>query len=141
MKDIIQKALSKAFAQLKNEVGNNTKVWRTISIGGVMPCDIVSFMKKNNVPDTATFTATYDGNINLCWQKDCTEEERLDFKRRVFMVLSNRIIVPMLRKSGYKRTPDSINKLPKNITVYDMYVNSDMDGLLDYYSFLFVKEE
>ena len=164
MKNLISKALNDAFTTLENQVPRTKKKTETISIQDVKPSELVSFMKSNDIPNNAYFSGTdngYDGwnGIVLAWEVDVptSEKEKLEYKNYRFHNIAFKKVYDLLTTDGYKRTSDrnqgritykkrsnysgiSSIILFDNKSVYEMYVDKDLDKLLEYYSMYFQKE-
>lgn len=160
MKNLILKALDEAFTTLENQVPQTKKKTETISIQDVKPSELMSFMKSNNIPNDAYFTGTdngYDGwdDIVLAWEVDVptSEKEKLEFKNRRFHHIVFSKVYDLLTTNGYKRisgqdrdriTYKRISNISfiimfDNKTVYEMYIDKDIDKLVEYYSMYFQK--
>lgn len=160
MKNLILKALDEAFTTLENQVPQTKKKTETISIQDVKPSELMSFMKSNNIPNDAYFTGTdngYDGwdDIVLAWEVDVptSEKEKLEFKNRRFHHIVFSKVYDLLIPNGYKRisgqdrdriTYKRISNISfiimfDNKTVYEMYIDKDIDKLVEYYSMYFQK--
>jgi hypothetical protein len=160
MKNLILKALDEAFTTLENQVPQTKKKTETISIQDVKPSELMSFMKSNNIPNDAYFTGTdngYDGwdDIVLAWEVDVptSEKEKLEFKNRRFHHIVFKKVYDLLIPNGYKRisgqdrdriTYKRISNISfiimfDNKTVYEMYIDKDIDKLVEYYSMYFQK--
>lgn len=160
METLLKHALNTAFISLEKQVPQTKKKTETISIQGVNPSQLLSFMKSNNVPNDAYFTGTdngYDGwdDIVLAWEVDVptTEKEKLEYKNRRFHDIAFKSVYDLLTPNGYKRTSGqdrgriSYRKssyashiMFDNKTVYEMYMDKDFNSLLEYYSMYFKKE-
>lgn len=160
MKNLILKALDEAFTTLENQVPQTKKKTETICIQDVKPSELMSFMKSNNIPNDAYFTGTdngYDGwdDIVLAWEVDVptSEKEKLEFKNRRFHHIVFSKVYDLLIPNGYKRisgqdrdriTYKRISNISfiimfDNKTVYEMYIDKDIDKLVEYYSMYFQK--
>lgn len=162
MKILLKKALDDAFIKLENQVPQTKKKTETISIQDVKPSQLMSFMKSNDIPNDAYFTGTdngYDGwnDIVLAWEVDVptSEKEKLEYKNYRFHDITFKKVYDLLTTNGYKRisernqgritykkrsnTTSSII-LFDNKSVYEMYIDKDLDRLVEYYSMYFQKE-
>ena len=150
MKTLLIEALNDAMVTLENQIPQTKKKTNTISILDVEPLNLTLFMKENNIPDDACFSGTdngYDGwnDIVLAWDVDVptTEADKLEFKRRRFSDIAWRKIYDLLTTNGYKRVGYNTGLLEqfRGTTVYDMYINNDLDRLVTYYSLPFIKQD
>jgi hypothetical protein len=164
MKNLISKALNDAFTKLENQVPQTKKKTETISIQDVKPSELVSFMKSNDIPDNAYFSGTdngYDGwnDIVIAWEVDVptSEKEKLEYKNYRFHDIAFKSVYDLLTTNGYKRISDrnqgritykqrskysgmSSIILFDNKSVYEMYIDKDLNKLVEYYSMYFQKE-
>lgn len=161
MKNLILKALDEAFTILENQVPQTKKKTETISIQDIKPLELISFMKSNNIPNDAYFTGTdngYDGwdDIVLAWEVDVptSEKEKLEYKNYRFHDIVFRKVYGLLIPNGYKRIPfqnqgritykrtSNISSIIMfdNKSIYEMYIDKDIDKLVEYYSMYFQKE-
>ena len=162
MKDLILNALNDAFTTLENQVPQTKKKTETISIQDVKPSELMSFMKSNDIPKDAYFSGTdngYDGwnDIVLAWEVDVptSEKEKSEYKNYRFHDIAFKKVYDLLTTSGYKRTSrrdqgritykkrsNAISSIIMfdNKSVYEMYVDNDLDKLVEYYSMHFQKE-
>jgi hypothetical protein len=162
MKKLILKALDEAFTILENQVPQTKKKTETISIQDIKPLELISFMKSNNIPNDAYFTGTdngYDGwdDIVLAWEVDVptSEKEKLEYKNYRFQYIFFRKVYDLLIPNGYKRIPFqnqgriTYKRISNNISsiimfdnksIYEMYIDKDIDKLVEYYSMYFQKE-
>lgn len=149
MKELIIQSLANAFSLLEKQVPQTKKKTESISIQGVKPLELASFMQKNDVPSNACFGGRDNGydawdDILLEWQVDVptTDKDKLQFRRKRFSDIAFRQVYDLLTKCGYKRTGYNTGLLAefKDTTVYDMYVNKEFDRLVKYYSLPFIKE-
>ena len=160
MKNLISKALNDAFTTLENRVPQRKKKTETISIQDVEPSQLMSFMKSNDIPNDAYFTGTdngYDGwnDIVLAWKVDVptSEKEKLEYKNYRFHDIAFKKVYDLLTTNGYKRISD-LNRgritykkraissiiMFDNKSIYEMYIDKDLDKLVEYYSMYFQKE-
>ena len=161
MRNLISKALNDAFTTLENQVPQTKKKTETISIQDVKPSELVSFMKSNDIPNNAYFSGTdngYDGwnDIVLAWEVDVptSEKEKLEYKNYRFHDIAFKKVYDLLTTNGYKRISGrDINRITykkrsntvssiimfDNKSVYEMYVDKDLDKLVEYYSMCFQK--
>lgn len=162
MKNLISKALNDAFIILENQVPQTKKKTETISIQDVKPSQLMSFMKSNDIPNDAYFTGTdngYDGwnDIVLAWEVDVptSKEEKSEYKNYRFHDIAFKKVYDLLTTNGYKRISErnqsriTYKKISNNIlsiimfddkSVYEMYIDKDLDKLVEYYSMYFQKE-
>ena len=162
MRNLISKALNDAFTTLENQVPQTKKKTETISIQDVKPSELVLFMKSNDIPNNACFSGTdngYDGwnDIVLAWEVDVptSEKEKLEYKNYRFHDIAFKKVYDLLTTNGYKRISGrDINRITykkrsntvssiimfDNKSVYEMYVDKDLDKLVEYYSMYFQKE-
>lgn len=145
MKNLIIQAIDEAFVVLEKQIPQTKNQIELISIKNVSPLDLVNFMKENNIPNDAYFS--YDDKYNeICLSYDVdvptTDEYKLKFKRERFTRIAWRFVFDSLTKSGYKRVGFNSGFLNefKDTTVYDMFINSDFDRLIKYYSLFFINE-
>ena len=164
MRNLISKALNDAFTTLENQVPQTKKKTETISIQDVKPSQLMSFMKSNDIPKDAYFTGAdygYDGwnDIVLAWEVDVptSEKEKLEYKNYRFHDIAFKKVYDLLTTNGYKRISDrnqgritykqrskysgiSSIILFDNKSVYEMYIDKELDKLVEYYSMYFQKE-
>ena len=164
MRNLISKALNDAFTTLENQVPQTKKKSETISIQDVKPSQLMSFMKSNHIPNDAYFTGAdngYDGwnDIVLAWEVDVptSEKEKLEYKNYRFHDIAFKKVYDLLTTNGYKRISDrnqgritykqrskysgiSSIILLDNKSVYEMYIDKDLDKLVEYYSMYYQKE-
>ena len=162
MKNLISKALNNAFTTLENQLPQTKKKTKTISIQDVKPSQLMSFMKSNDIPNDAYFTGTdngYDGwnDVVLAWEVDepTSEKEKSEYKNYRFHDIAFKKVYDLLTTNGYKRISDrnqgritykkrsnSISSIIMfdNKSVYEMYMDKDLDKLVEYYSMRFQKE-
>ena len=162
MKNLISKALNNSFTTLENQLPQTKKKTKTISIQDVKPSQLMSFMKSNDIPNDAYFTGTdngYDGwnDVVLAWEVDepTSENEKSEYKNYRFHDIAFKKVYDLLTTNGYKRISDrnqgritykkrSNSILPiimfDNKSVYEMYMDKDLDKLVEYYSMYFQKE-
>lgn len=149
MKELITNSLNDAFILLEKQVPQTKRKTESISIQGVKPLELSSFMKDNSVPNDAYFSGRDNGydawdDIILAWEVDVptTDKDKLLFKRKRFSDIAFRLVYDLLTKCGYKRVGYDTGLLKefKDTTVYDMYVNKEFDRLVKYYSLPFIKE-
>ena len=162
MENLISKALNDAFIKLENQVPQTKKKTETISIQDVKPSQLISFMKSNDIPNDAYFSGTdngYDGwnDIVLAWEVDVptSEKEKSEYKNYRFHDITFEKVYDLLTTNGYKRISQrnqgritykqrskgiSSIILFDNKSVYEMYIDKDLDKLVEYYSMYFQKE-
>lgn len=164
MKNLISKALNDAFITLENQVPQTKKKTETISIQDVKPSQLMSFMKSNDIPNDAYFSGNdngYDGwdDIVLAWEVDVptSEEEKSEYKNYRFHDIAFKKVYDLLTTNGYKRISDrNQNRITykqrrkysgissiilfDNKSIYEMYIDKDLDKLVEYYSMYFQKE-
>ena len=149
MKELLQRALDDAYTLLEKQVPETKKKTESKSILDIKPIDLIAFMKTNNIPDTAWFSGNdngYDGwdDIVLSWEVDIptTLEDKLKFKKQRFTGIAWKFVYDILTRSGYTRVGFNSGLLKQfdDTTVYDMYMKSDFDRLIKYYSLPFIKE-
>lgn len=162
MRNLISKALNDAFITLEKQVPQTKKKTETVSIQDVKPSQLISFMKSNDIPNEAYFSGTdngYDGwnDIVLAWEVDVptSEKEKSEYKNYRFHDIAFKNVYNLLTTNGYKRISgrDSSRITYKkrsntissiimfdNKSVYEMYVDKDLDKLVEYYSMYFQKE-
>jgi hypothetical protein len=162
MKNLISKALTDAFITLENQVPQTKKKTETLSIQDVKPSQLSSFMKSNDIPNDAYFSGTdngYDGwnDIVLAWEIDVStsEKEKSEYKNYRFHDIAFKRVYDLLTTNGYKRISDrnkgriTYKKRSNNVSsiimfdnksVYEMYMDKDLDKLVKYYSMYFQKE-
>lgn len=146
MKDLITQALNNAFLVLEKQVPQTKLKAVYVNIDDVSPLNIVSFMKENNVPDTACFGGKPNGydafdQVCLCYDVDIptTDDDKLKFKRNRFSNIAWTKVYASLTQNGYKRVGFNSGLLKEfdDTTVYDMFINKDFDRLVKYYSLSF----
>lgn len=162
MKNLLTKALVDAFITLEKQVPQTKKKTETISIQDIKPSQLMSFMKYNDIPNDAYFSGAdngYDGwnDIVLAWEVDVptSEKEKLEYKNYRFHDIAFKKIYDLLTTNGYKRTSgqdrgritykktsNSISSIIMfdNKSMYEMYIDKDLDKLVEYYSMYFQKE-
>ena len=162
MKNLISKALNNAFTTLEKQLPQTKKKTKTISIQDVKPSQLMSFMKSNDIPNDAYFTGIdngYDGwnDVVLAWEVDepTSEKEKSEYKNYRFHDIAFKKVYDLLTTNGYKRISDrnqgritykkrsnSISSIIMfdNKSVYEMYMDKDLDKLVEYYSMRFQKE-
>jgi hypothetical protein len=149
MENLIKQALNDAIVKLDKITPTTKKVVKSLSIVDVSPLDIVSFMKKNDIPDDAYFDGRdngYDGfdDILLSWEVKVptTDKDKTDFRRKRFTTLAFARVREILLENGYKRVRYNSGLLRefKDTCVYDMFVNNQFDRLVKYYSLPFKKD-
>jgi hypothetical protein len=149
MKELIVQALNDAIVRLEDNIPQTKKNTIYVGIEDVKPTDILSFMKDNNIPDTAEFGGKpngYDAFDEMCLVYDVdiptTDKDKLKLKRSRFTNFAFRAVYDLLIVNGYKRVGyrSSLLKPFDDTTVYDMYINKEFDRLVEYYSLPFVKE-
>jgi hypothetical protein len=149
MKELIVQALSAAIVLLESRIPQTKKKTIYVNIDDVKPSDILSFMKDNDIPDTAEFGGKpngYDAFDEVCLVYDIdiptTDKDKLKAKKDRFTNIAFRAVYDLLIVNGYKRVGyrSGLLKPFDNTTVYDMYINKEFDRLVEYYSLPFVKE-
>ena len=148
MVELIEQALDLGFEKLQRQVPKTKKSTKSISIMDVNPMDLVSFMKENNVPDTAYFDGRDNGydafdDILLSWKVEIptTDQDKLKFKKKKFDSVAWNLVYKLFLENGYERTGYNTGLLKQfdDTTVYDMYIDKDFDRLFKYYSLRFKK--
>jgi hypothetical protein len=149
MKELIIQALDYAITLLESRIPQTKKKTIYVGIEDVKPTDILSFMKDNDIPDTAEFGGKpndYDSFNEICLVYDVdiptTDKDKLKSKKDRFTNIAFRAVHDSLILCGYKRVcyRSGLLKPFDNTTVYDMYINKEFDRLVEYYSLPFVKE-
>lgn len=149
MKDLIIQALNEAHNRLLKSIPQTKKVEKTISIMDVKPIELLAFMKDNDIPDNAVFHGTdngYDGwdDFVLAWDIEIptSDSDKLLHKRLRFSEIAHQMVYDLLTKNGYKRVRVSSQNLKgySSSHIYEMFLNKDFDGFLDYYSLYFKKD-
>ena len=162
-KSYLSIALSDAFTTLENQVPQTKKKTETISIQDVKPSELMSFMKSNDIPNDAYFTGTDNGyddwnDIVLAWEVDVptSEKDKLEYKNYRFHDIAFTKVYELLTTNGYKRISErnhgritykqrskysgvSSIVLFDNKSVYEMYMDNELDKLSEYYSMYFKK--
>lgn len=147
MKNLIIQALNDAILALDKRVPLTKKDTVYVNIEDVKPQDLISFMKKNNIPEDAYFNGkpnSYDAFDEVCLSYEIdiptTNKEKLEFKRRVFSTIAHQKLYNLLITNGYKKLSYNSGLLKEfgDTTVYDMFINKDFDRLVKYYSLSFV---
>ncbi|MFW6219979.1 MAG: hypothetical protein ACOC33_03990 [bacterium] len=150
MKDLIIAALNDAMTLLIKQIPQTKKKIKSIDISDISPSELTQFMKKNNIPDTVYFDGrnnSYDawdiGTIVLSWEINVptTDEDKLKFKKQRFSTIAWKFVYDILIKNGYKRKGYNSGLLKEfnDTTIYDMYINKDLNRLVKYYSLSFSK--
>lgn len=146
MKDIIINALTEALKEFEKRVPQTKTITKSISIKDIKPIELLSFMKKKDIPDTARFNGRdngYDGwdDILLSWDVKIptTNKDKDEYRKRVFSTTAFQTVYNLLTNNGYKRVPYNASQLNefKNKTVYGMLINKEYDKLVNYYSLAF----
>ncbi len=156
MKELIIQALDSVYEKFINvDIPETKRVEKTINIDNVKPIELHSFMNENNIPDDAelrysTCESIYDDceGFFLSWyveeplSESEKEAERSKCKKHIFSNYSFRAIYNLLIKNGYKRVGVNTGLLTpySKDTVYEMFLNKDFDGLVNYYSLYFKKD-
>lgn len=163
MKNLLILALDDAFTLLEKQVPQTKKNTKTISIQDVKPSQLMSFMKSNDIPNDAYFSGNdngYDGwdDIVLAWEVDVptSEKDKLEYKNYRFHDIAFTKVYKLLTTNGYKRISDrNQNRITykqrrkysgissiilfDNKSIYEMYIDKDLDKLVEYYSMYFQK--
>lgn len=143
MREFLTQALSDAFKSLNKTTPKTKKdiVW--ININRIKPSDIGKFIKDKDIPEHAYFNIDCDDNICICYNYDVptTNDERLEYKRRVFRDKVLFKLHKLLTENGYKRIGFCSSKLKdfKDLNIYDSYIKGDIDIIEKYYSLFFQK--
>lgn len=165
MKNLISQALDDAFTTLEKQVPQTKKKIKTVSIQNVKPSQLISFMKSNNIPNDACFTSTnneHNGwndivDVVLAWAVDVptSEKEKLEYKNYKFHDIAFKKVYDLLTINGYKRVSGrdrgritykkrsnilSSIVMFDNKSIYEIYMDKDLDKLVEYYSMYFQKE-
>lgn len=140
MKDLIIKVLDDAINKLDKITPATKRVEKSICIYDVHPLDLPAFMKDNNIPDDAYFSNGPD-DVSLSWFVDVplTDSDKLNFRRKRFSMIAATCIYGPLTHNGYERVGFNSASLKAfaDTTVYDMYVNKELDRLIKFYSLMF----
>lgn len=148
MKELMIQALEEAFVKVNHAIPKTKKKFESVSIMDVNPIDLITFMEKNEIPETASFGGRDNGHdgwndILLEWTiyVPTTEKDNLTFLRKQFVNYAWRAMYDLLLQNGYKRVGYNTGHLAQfdDTTVYDMYINKEFDRLEKYYSLPFVK--
>lgn len=160
MKNLLILALDDAFTLLEKQVPQTKKNTKTISIQDVKPSQLMSFMKSNDIPNDAYFSGNDNGydDIVLAWEVDVptSEEEKSEYKNYRFHDIAFKKVYDLLTTNGYKRISDrNQNRITykqrrkysgissiilfDNKSIYEMYIDKDLDKLVEYYSMYFQK--
>ena len=146
MNELIRKALDDASNLLEKQTPQTKTTIKSICIDDIMPYELTSFMKKNKIPDNVFFNSNEEnGSIYLMWEVfiPTTEKDKLEYKRKRMRDVAFKFIYETLTKNGYERIPLNSDHFKKyrNFNIYDMYLNDDINGIVDYYSSYFRKVE
>lgn len=149
MKKSTIEILDESFETLKRRIPQTKKKSNSISIFDVVPLELVSFMKKNNIPDDAYF----DGNPNgydayddflLSWETDVptTDKDKLKYVKDNFSNIVTRSMYKLFIDNGYKRRGFNSGLLKQfdDTTLYDMYINKDFDRIISYFLLSYTNE-
>ena len=151
MKELIIDALDKAILLLDKQTPQTRRDVVTIEISDVNPFELLEFMKKNNVPDTAYFDSTFDDtavfgrNNEPCLRYPIdvptTDKEKLKFRKNRFSTIAFRFVYDSLTANGFKRVGFNSGLLREfdDTTVYEMYIDKNWERLVKYYSLPFTK--
>lgn len=161
MKELLKQALDLAVIKLESITPQIKKKKNSISILDVNPIDLAKFMQENNIPNDASFDGRDNGydawnDILLSWEVDVStsEKEKLEYKNRRFHDIAFKYVFDLLTTNGYKRTSGldigriTYKKTSNNISsiimfdnksVYEMYMDKDLNKLVEYYSMYFVE--
>lgn len=149
MKQLIIQVLEESFSVLEKQTPKSKKQIKSISIINVSPLDLISFMKKHNIPDSAFFNGRDNGydafdDILLSWEVDIptSEKDKFDFGKRRYSDIVFPKIYKIMSDNNYNRKPldTSLLKDYKNTTVYEMFINRDFDRIVEYYSMYFERK-
>ena len=144
MKDLIISALDEAYKKVLGQVPETKSRTEFVSIEDVDPLDLNNFMRANGIPSGCYFSADEDSEAGLSWSVEVptTEKEKLSFiKNRFNNNAAWHFVFLSLTGNGYKKVGYDTNYLKqfKGTTVYDMYINKELDRLVEYYSLPFIK--
>jgi len=148
MKDLIIQALNEAILKLEKQTPQTKNKTIEINIEDVNPLDLSEFIKDNNIPNNAyfgviDFSDHSNGCACLCYDVKIpiTDKDKLIFNRRVFTTTAHRIVYYLLLANGYENVGfnSALFKEFNDTTVYDMFINNDIDRLVKYYSLSFHK--
>jgi hypothetical protein len=159
MKELLKEALDLAVIKLESVTPQIKKKKNSISILDVSPIDLAKFMQENNIPNDAYFDGRDNGydawnDILLSWEVDVptSEKEKLEYKNRRFHDIAFKYVFDLLTTNGYKRisgqdigritykkTSNSISSIIMfdNKSVYEMYMDKELDKLVEYYTMYF----
>ena len=146
MKTLIIQALNDALIKLDKITPQTKKIVKQVNIDNVKPLDIVTFMKENDIPDTAYFGGkenSYDAFNEICLCYDIniptTDKDKLIFKRHRFSTIAFKSVYDLLTSNGFKRVGFNSGLLKEfnDTTVYDLFINNEFDRLVKYYSLSF----
>lgn len=147
MDNLIMEAVHTAFDELHNSIPQTKMVEKSISISDVKPIELISFIEKNKIPDSARFDGKdngYDGwdDILLSWDVSVptNKEEKLSYCRKVFNDRAFRKVYQKLTNNGYKRTSPSLEQVKefKGINLYDLYQSKNFDKIICYFKTFFI---
>lgn len=142
MKDLIINALDDCFLYCCKNVSRITRRENLICIDEVKPKELPAFMRKNDIPDGADFYIRSDQYLYLVWYT-IEEASEIEINQRIqvkFMNLASQLVYKALYNAGYKRVGVNSAKLKGWPTVWDMFSSGNWEGLVNYYSMFFKKE-
>lgn len=148
MKELIIQALDAAFLKTNAQIPQTKKVQRDIDIMDINPIDLLTFMKENGVPDDANFGGRnngYDGydDFILYWFVDVptTTKDHKQFAIKHFTNVAFKMIFDVMTANGYKRVGVNTSEFSKfkNFNIYELYLNGQIDLIVEYYSLYFKK--
>lgn len=87
MKKLIIQSLNNTFSIVEDQLPKIKTSYKTQSVIDVSPTDLPSFMKRNNIPNDASFTSrNSEDDILLYWKVEIplTEKDKTEFKKRKF---------------------------------------------------------
>ncbi len=149
MKEFVIQALAEALILLEKRVPKEKTEVVTVNISDVNPFELAKFIKENNIPETAHFSTSQDDTYAVgMWYEPVlsydkkvptTEKEQLKYKKDKYNDCVFPILYKLLTANGYKRKGFNSGLLAdfKDTTVYDMYINNDIERLMKYYSIYF----
>ena len=157
MQNLIEKALNDAFIILEKQVPQTKKKRRSVYVQDIKPIELISFMKSNNIPADADFDKDDDDDLLLSWlvSVPTTEQEKTEYRNYRFHDIAWANVYKILVTNGYKRIAGKdIGRISyknrknfissiimfDNKTIYEMYIDKDLDKLMEYYSMYFQKE-
>jgi len=153
MENIIINLLDSAMQIAINQTPQTKEQYIEVDISEVKPLELLEFMRKNNIPETATFEASHSGEeghrynaspvLSYRIEVPTTQKDKDEHVRKRFREVAWRVVYDSLTKNRYKRVGYDTGLLKEfdDTTLYDMYINKQVDRIVKYYSLPFRKIE